>query len=158
MRRMYSENQLLSAVEEKADEKGISIFENIVDKDGHKRFIEGEVLFKEITGLTGVYGKWSLSGSHLLIVVAGEIVAGTYSGELARVNTLPSWILDKIVPVSLNYISIAPQSFYTGYTPTATTLYFLKQTGYLELGLASSNTFTSDKTFRIQFDLLIDNE
>ena len=45
--------------------------EDIVDADGHKRFIEGNVTPANIIGENDIqYAKWSLSGSHLMIVLA----------------------------------------------------------------------------------------
>ena len=77
MRRMYSENQLLKAVENESKENGLKVFENIVDKDGHKRFIEFDLSPKTITGITPVYAKASLSGSHFMVVYAGTIENAT---------------------------------------------------------------------------------
>ena len=73
MRRMYSEKQIRELVK---TTKGYDIV-NLVDKDGHERFIEGDIPDPEITGLTPIYYKWSLSGTHLMIVMAGTIENGT---------------------------------------------------------------------------------
>ena len=46
MRRMYSKPQLLEAVEQESKLNGIKVFEDIKDKDGHNRFIEGNINFE----------------------------------------------------------------------------------------------------------------
>lgn len=46
-------------------------FEDIVDKNGNPRFIEGTITPETISGITFTYCKWSLSGTHLMIVLAG---------------------------------------------------------------------------------------
>ena len=46
---------------------------NIVDADGHNRFIEGNIATEEIEGVTWAYARWSLSGTHLMCVLAGTI-------------------------------------------------------------------------------------
>ena len=70
-RRMWTDRQIRSMAVDSVEEKeNLEIFERIVDKDGHKRFIEGEIeLADSITYLTNLYGKWSLSGSHLMLVI-----------------------------------------------------------------------------------------
>lgn len=137
-------------------------FENIVDKDGHKRFIEGEILGYSLPEDVVVdYGKWSLSGSHLLIVFAlsipnGTILAGGNKGKL----TLPEWITNKIYPILGNYIDVKNFSFWASDT-TAQSANFglLKQSNdFYIYQLTSSITTDKDRKIRIAFDLLIDNE
>ena len=77
MRRMYSKPQLLEAVEQEAEVNGLKAFENIVDKDGHKRFIEGTPTNPTIEGVEITYAKWSLSGTHLMLVMAGNVASTT---------------------------------------------------------------------------------
>ena len=92
--------------------KEVQDFENITDSDGHKRFIEGNIeLDESVTTITKLYGKWSLSGSHLLIVLAFSIVenATLTAGYIADIN-LPEWIMDKIYPLFGDNIDF--KSFY----------------------------------------------
>lgn len=138
----------------------VKVFENIVDKDGHKRFIEGDITIKDTqSDVEKIYGKWSLSGSHLLIVLAGNI-ANTKSinaGELAKIE-IPDWILDKIQPIFLENVALTNFSLYNiDYTSQIHT-FVLSKGQYLYIRLASSFTATADRSFRISFDLLIDNE
>ena len=160
MRRMYSENQLLKAVESESKEHGIKVFEDIVDKDGHKRFIEESITPETVSGITFTYAKWSLSGTHLIFVMAGNIANTTVvsSGtQYARI-TVPKWIFDKIYPTFLNNVLREDITYYgsdySGQTVVAT---LLKSTNDL---IISTNSFTANayRMFRIQFDLLIDNE
>ena len=81
MRRMFSLKQLEEIANKQVQEQvssgeleNVKVFENIVDKDGHKRFIEGDITFENITGVSKVYGKWSLSGNHLMIVICPKLI------------------------------------------------------------------------------------
>lgn len=136
------------------------LMENVVDKDGHKRFIEGTIDIQTVEGVTKTYGKWSLSGTHLMIVVCCSFASGEYGyiSSLAQ-NFLPTWILDKINVFGTNYI--ANQSF--SFVGSDNSI----QTGNAQLrkdpdrGVfisVSSITLTADRQARIAFDLLIDNE
>lgn len=135
--------------------------ESIKDADGHLRFIEGDINLNDgITSITKKYGKWSLSGSHLLIVFAFSIAEdGVLSaGYIADVN-IPQWVLDKIYPLFGNNIDY--KSFYAfasgGDNSQSVGVYLDKDTDKLQLyntGLVAN----TDRSCRIAFDLLIDNE
>lgn len=164
MRRMYSEPQLLKAVENESAESGIKVFENIKDKDGHYRFIEGDITLSSSlpSGITLTFGKWALSGSHLLIVVAGDVENGTVilnASTIATVN-LPDWIKAKIYPMAGNYIDY--QTFYlraSDFTSQSLGVSLQKVSDVIRL-VQTDSTFTAskDRGFRFAFDLLIDNE
>lgn len=155
------ENLKLSGDLEVAEGSEVKVFENIVDKDGHKRFIEGDIEINEISGVTKTYGKWSLSGSHLLIIVALDIAENTTisSGALSQLN-IPQWIIDKIVPLYAN--SIVDNKIFSAYTDN----YNAQQMNASIQKFSSSNVFiylptfttTASRHVRISFDLLIDNE
>ena len=163
MKRMWSKNELknISQNEAKAVQKDIS---TLVDSQGHERFIEGDIsLYSDMPeGITLTYGKWSLSGTHLMIVLAGNLADETVlanSTDVARLTTLPSWILDKVYPVFNDVIERKK------FDASASTwgvqqidVALRKSTDYLYIRLASALTLTANRGFRIAFDLLIDNE
>lgn len=137
--------------------------ENIVDLAGHNRFIEGTgTPNTTISGLDISYCRWSLSGTHLMMVCAGTLANGT---ELAQNNslalfTLPEYILDKIYPVWGGNVL-------EGRTVTARddswgsqtfNVAFNKVLNGVQLSATSNLTVNADRGFRIQFDLLIDAE
>ena len=134
-------------------------FEDIEDADGHKRFIEGDIELEENTGLSLVYGKWSLSGTHLMIVIAGNIAddATHNQGVIAELN-LPQWIKDKIYAVAGNNVEIKPLTLYASDLTTQTATTYLEKTGNVIDVYLSQITATADRNYRIAFDLLIDNE
>ena len=135
--------------------------ENIVDADGHKRFVEGNGNPVNMAGVTITYNKWSLSGTHLMFVIAGNVASGT-SLAFGCDFTLPKWIHDKIYPVfggsilSLFKITLTDNSWNT----QEVNAYFGKASdNKVSITQSSGATeITSDKAFRIQYDLLIDNE
>lgn len=141
----------------------LPVFENIVDAQGNKRFIGGNGLPVELAGITYTYSRWSLSGSHLLIVLAGTIaneVQITDGRMLFNLNEIPQWIKDKIVPTFLNIVDLKSISVYADDWTTQTMLITLKKTAtdlYLDKAGGSTFTASKDRNFRFAFDLLIDN-
>ena len=159
MRRMYSKPQLLEAVEQESKINGIKVFEDIKDKDGHVRFDEGEITFEEHEGITKTFAKWSLSGTHLMIVLAGQVANGTTienNSVFAKIN-LPSWIIDKIYPTYDATVFVQTLYFYaSGGANQNCGSRLVKETYGLSLKPAGNTTMSTDKTFRWAFDLLID--
>lgn len=133
--------------------------ENITDKDGHKRFIEGNIILPEIEGITYTYAKWSLSGTHLMIVVAGNMVEGfttSWISTFATIN-IPYWILNKIYPMNGDTVSQDVFTIVNEDNSTQNLTCFLRKTNTLFISTGSI-TANKDRAFRISFDLLIDNE
>ena len=141
--------------------------EDIKDKDGNRRFIEGDISIKNTLpeGITKTYGKWSLSGTHLMIVLCLRAVNGTElpsgSNPIADI-ALPKWVMDKIVPVfgsegifvtSFNFLNNegGAQAF------SNVTLAKTSSTN-IRIAKYGAFTLTADRDMRMSFDLLIDNE
>lgn len=141
--------------------KELPLFEDIVDKNGNKRFIDGDITPETVTGITWSYAKWSLSGTHLMIVVCGQIAStNKFNGGDALFKVyLPEWVMDKITPTMNKLISYSQFiAVDTNYGSEVVSNYYDKETTYVLCGVSSdSDTFTNDANFRIQFDLLIDN-
>ena len=140
----------------------LKAFENIVDKDGHKRFIEGDLEEIEHEGVTFNYAKWSLSGSHLMIVIACSLANGTAVTSSWGVGnvTLPQWVYDKIYPVFAgSLIDMRGVNAYgNDWSNQSVQIKCAKASNnklYFEFGAV---TITKDRGFRYQLDLLIDNE
>lgn len=138
------------------------IFENIIDKDGHSRFIEGDIdFYAEIEGVSKKYGKWSLSGTHLLIVLCVEIDANTnlpFTGYFAKLTNLPTWLFEKIIPLVSTYIDRKNNSaFNEGASIANVDTYLRKSVTEIFISVGSYAP-TDDRVLRIVFDLLIDNE
>ena len=159
-KRMWTDREIRSMAVDSVEEKEkLEVFEHIVDKDGHPRFIEGDINLKDGSVPTKTYGKWSLSGSHLMLVLglsANEndvITAGT----IASIE-LPSWIAAKLTPLFGNNISYSVQQWYANDgTSQDNSIYLDKTDNVLGIYLGSI-TMTKDRNIRIQFDLIIDNE
>ena len=135
----------------------VKVFENIVDKYGHKRFIEGEVSFPAVEGLTKSYGKWSLSGTHFMYVVAGTVANGTVlTNKVFYITDLPQWIMDKIYPVFNDVIEVKSTPFYSSDWSSQNAGFILNKAATLNI-TCGTFTATADRQFRCQFDLLIDD-
>lgn len=134
---------------------------SLVDSAGNPRFIEGDGTGKTLSGLTISYCKWSLSGTHLMVVCAGNITNGTTltTGNIATF-TLPEWILNKIYPVwSSAYIEKKDIKFFAdNFTEQTTTGILSKGSTSIAIYVSSALALTANRAFRIQFDLLIDTD
>ena len=140
---------------------------NIEDANGNKRFIEGSIEVASQTGFTQDYGRWSLSGTHLLIVVAGTVDAGA-EAEIS-LNTsieLPSWVMAKIFPLgNTNNVAYGEIRIVDNSTSERTSQDVILIRAYdsgagkwiLQFYHSSKIGGTNSNSFRVQFDLLIDN-
>ena len=159
MKRMWSKNELKNLADEqaKAVQKDIA---TLVDAQGHERFIEGDVeLVDTELNITKLFGKWSLSGTHLMIVLALGLQNGTAwtSGTIGTMD-LPEWIIDKIVPLYSIEVAQKTTTFRANDTSGQNAETYLEKTiSGISIYMAAIN-LTADRQGRIQFDLLIDNE
>lgn len=152
MRRMYSEKQIQELVK---TTQGIDIA-NLVDEDGHPRFIKGTPTDKEVSGVTLAYNKWSLSGTHLLVVVAGSLAQQEFAfSSIVELNDLPEWIADKLIPVASDTIEQQAVVLYGGTNQTGYFQIRKNAQGLVYITIAGITT-NAAKTFRVQFDLLVD--
>ena len=133
---------------------------DIVDSVGNKRFIEGsnEEYNQKVEY---IYNKWSLSGTHLMIVCCGKVLDTTLfgSGEIYMQAKLPKFILDKISTLYSDKITLSSTLTLVsldGSTTQTTAVSFRKDNESVYSNFNSSITLTADRIFRIQFDLLID--
>lgn len=142
----------------KTGDKDGALMSSIVDDNGNKRFAEWDIETSEITGVTFSYGKASLSGTHLMIVLAGAVVdTSVFVGELCKIY-LPDYVTDKLVPTFGSVIERKNLDLFgSDYSTQQTIVYFEEQVDYLRI-YANTLTLNKDRTFRIQFDLLIDTE
>ena len=163
MRRMWSLKQLkdIADVQAKAVQKDIS---TLVDKDGHPRFIEGVIDTTGLpTGVTSPYAKWSLSGTHLMIVLCFAVASGTSVGSVKFVEfELPKWIYDKIVPVFGSYIEDKGTLDIRGSDASKVGEFLSNMSkipsNKLRFAYRIANATTADGFIRLSFDLLIDND
>ena len=139
-----------------------TILENIVDSQGNKRFIEGEGTLTTLEGLNITYNKWSLSGTHLMFVVAGEIADTTVIPSnfvLVDYTDLPSYIIDKIIPGKVQRIDVKTISMYADdYSVQNNSALLLKNSDTNIRIIFGAVTLNGDRSFRVQFDLLIDQD
>lgn len=138
--------------------------EEIKDNLNHGRFIEGN-LTAATSAYTLNYGKWSLSGTHLMIVLAGLIPNGNtipYATDLTVIGNIPSWIMSKINPPAplSPIVEVKDVQLYNSggdLLSSQITTRLTKSGSNCFIDLRSSFTAQQDTYFRIQYDLLIDN-
>ena len=142
------------------DANPLVICENFKDANGDSRFVEGNLTTNTITGVTFSYAKWSLSGSHLIFVLAGTIANGSsFTNQTFATVTLPAYIADKIIPVWANdFIELKNVTLTDDSWGTQTMTITIAKSGATTIYFYQPGTVnaSSDKHFRIQFDLLID--
>lgn len=143
----------------------LQAFEEITDKDGHKRFIEGEVKLLDSApeGVTLTYGKWSLCGTHLMIVICLNVLNTTVisNGTGLCDLQLPEWIFNKIVPVWANAAIVLNQdvAFADDWSSQTFANYiYTSSNNRLVVSKNASLTLSATRNVRITYDLLIDNE
>lgn len=155
--------------------QGITSFENITDKNGHKRFQEWDgavhIAFAS-KNPTINYLKCSLSGSHMMFVACFSLkyVEGgnnnIVGGSWLFVYTLPKWICDKIITLysdgdlgTISYRNI--EMIQHGELLSGDHKFRLSKFNDNQILVANAPggnlSYTADTTFRVQFDLIIDN-
>ena len=151
MKRMWSEEEIQSF------KKDIS---NLVDSKGNPRFIEGEGTPETIEGFEATYCKWSLSGTHLMLVLAGTYANEAVISSLQLLCTfdLPDFVMNKITPVAGQLIEYKNIIAYASNASSQTQNAFLRKSANLGIATNSALTLTAERNFRIQFDILIDSE
>lgn len=140
-----------------------------VDADGDVSarpfIVEGDVITSTITDITFTYAKWSLCGTHLMIVIAG-VAANDVSfsnNALFGIIYLPDYIMDKIATLtSQGRVSVGQLWSFVNFNANNIKNIALSKdesVGALKSICWGTGTFTIPTgTFRIQYDLLIDNE
>lgn len=160
--------QVLTADGESGARWGFPSMERIVDHNGNFRFVEGNItLNSNITAATLKFGKWSLSGSHLMIVLAfaneteNNITIKDYTA-LSNTFELPAWVLAKIFPIASNVVSqesghiVNPNSAAEVKANKAN--YLVKRATSLHIATSEKITLESNEAYRVCFDILIDTE
>lgn len=143
-----------------------TLMENIKDSDGNLRFVEGNISTNTITGVTFTYNKWSLSGTHLMLVLAGTIAANTTiaNGTVFAQVELPNYIQNKIVPIitigNRRRFSRSDYKIFDNEYGTVDSYNVLTRDSSSGPINFTNGAVTNEKLsgFRIQFDFLIDNE
>lgn len=134
---------------------------SIVDNQGNPRFIEGDVdILETATGVSKIYGKWSLSGTHLMIVLCGTIEdETTISGDISQI-TIPEWIYDKIIPFGTStYVeSKTIAIFDVAHTSQQSERFDLLKSNNLIKISAGTLLMTAKRYFRVSYDILIDSD
>lgn len=147
----------------------IKPMENIVDNDGNKRFITGDITGEAVltgSGATIDYAKWSLAGTHLMIVLqiynptANTINIANYSG-MAYTEGMRDWLLNKIVPIQSGTNSITYKTFKglnQGLNESTNELgaYLSEGADRLYINSWNNTSLEAGYHYRIQFDLIID--
>lgn len=138
--------------------------EHIKDNAGNNRFIEGDINLDASmpAGVTKTYGKWSLSGTHLMLVLVLSLANATEltNGDIVATAFVPTWLHDKIFKLwSTNAVD---RKTFVSWSDTWNTqqvnIIMSKESGNRLRFINGANlTMTEDRNVRIQFDLLIDN-
>lgn len=137
------------------------LLNEIVDSQGRQRFIEGSGRSQQIEGFEEHYFKWSLSGTHLMLVFAGKLSANAnisaYTVFCAFV--LPAFIRDKIIALFSNKVTaLNAIAFSSVGGQQSIPFYLSKINDGVVLENASVITTANDREMRIQVDLLIDTD
>ena len=163
MKHMWSEEELQTLIEEQGGGggSGTITLDDIVDSQGNKRFIEGNGVPYSVAGITPKYYKWTLSGTHLMIVFAFETLpnATIDNKNLAKFE-VPAFILNKInVDNGSILYKINAICFKDAADDVTFKCAIVKRSKKLDVYFNDSLTFDSyARTCRVQFDLIIESE
>lgn len=157
MKQMWSKEE----IENLSTPKDRATLDDIVDSQGNKRFVEGNATISGIPSeLEVAYNKWSLSGTHLMLVLCiknnssrGKTI--TAPVDFATYN-LPSYILNKVSTVVGNLVD--QKAFTIWGTSNTTEIRLNKDNDVLHFKTFANIDIGSNQSIRIQFDLLIDAE
>ena len=158
MKHMWSEEELKAFIEEQGE--GSVPLDDIVDSQGNKRFVEGNGNPTSISKLTINYNKWSLSGTHLMLVVAGVVNNDFITTKSSIISSfeLPDYILDKI---NATFIDRKDTYFFSSELTQTTVPTILEKdanSNLLNIIIIDEKSLYQFNTFRIIFDLIIDTE
>lgn len=140
---------------------GTITLDDIVDKNGNKRFVEGNGTLGSIDGLTSTYCKWSLSGTHLMCVLSATLSANkTLPAKILATFIVPDYIGRKIIPTWGNHVEIIEPYIKTNEGSGGTMSVWVDyDNNNIKFNLlAQVASASKDRYFRIQFDLLIDTD
>ena len=86
---------------------GTITLDDIVDKNGNKRFVEGNGIIESNVEFNSKYCKWSLSGTHLMCVLSASLSANTsLPPQTLATFTVPDYIGSKIITTWSNRITM----------------------------------------------------
>lgn len=133
--------------------------EALVDSNGNSRFIGGNGIPKNVSGMSIRYGKWSLNGSNLMFEILGTF-SNSLSGENVMCTfTIPEWIVPKIQIAFNNiidYIDCDITSTSGSVIKTRVQITISGNIIYFTNVLAQ--TINGLSLFKIRYNIIIDNE
>ena len=145
----------------------LGALESLKDQNGNSRFVEGNLTTSTISNITFTYKKWSLSGTHLMLVLAFKVDSATTINaytDLGYAN-IPSWVMNKIYTISSNTNRVTVNEFKStsqyGASDVSFNLALNKDTNNNRLYVQNTESAVSlnaNTYVRIQFDLLIDTD
>ena len=138
---------------------GSNLLEALVDSNGNSRFIGGNGIPKNVSGMSIRYGKWSLNGSNLMFEILGTF-SNSLSGENVMCTfTIPEWIVPKIQIAFNNiidYIDCDITSTSGSVIKTRVQITISGNIIYFTNVLAQ--TINGLSLFKIRYNIIIDNE
>lgn len=132
--------------------------DDIVDSQGNKRFIEGDGVNGSYANVSYLYNKWSLSGTHLMLVTVFKVNSSQDFSANTTISTfkLPQFIIDKITNISTNIVLRRNCDVYVNEAITANIeTKLIKNNDELKINVATYSLINSGDA-RIQVDLVID--
>ena len=149
----------------------VNRLEQIVDSNGNPRFLEGNGQYTIDEDVIGVlYCKWSLSGSHLMVVITGRFASSKAIPQYKPLATyeLPDFIINKIYSVTGAHYGNISRIDIKLFTQTVEAISTEAGYGYINedspniLRILCRDGFTTSANeynfFRAQLDLIIDTE
>lgn len=146
-------------IEFDAGGSGSNLLEDIVDSNGNPRFINGYGIWSAVAGMQGIKATWSLNGYNLMFEALGAFQQNVDLDTTIVSFELPQWILNKINTPYGSIVDMIRFSIVgTKQGINSATLLIAKTTdGRVAFNTPEGVTFTEPKTFRIRYNLIIDD-
>lgn len=143
------------------DAGGISAVKlaDIVDSQGNNRFINNYGIWSAVPGMQGIKATWSLNGYNLMFEALGAFQQNVDHDTTIVSFELPQWILNKISVLGGDIVDMIRFSIVGAKQGiNSATLLIAKTTdGRVAFNTPGGFTFTEPKTFRIRYNLIIDD-
>lgn len=141
--------------------KLLNDIEALVDSNGNSRFINNYGIWSSVAGMQGIQAKWSLNGYNLMFEALGSFSTDiSINSNFTIVSfKLPKWILNKISAPIGNVVDVITFKIVGATDYTDIPLAISKTTDdKIAFKVVGSITPTESKTFRIRYNIIIDNE
>ena len=133
--------------------------EALVDRNDNPRFIGGNGIPKNVSGMAVVSSKWTLNGTNLIFEILGTFSESLSAGIDLCMFTIPEWIISKIPTPYLNIVDfIRFDAVYTNRAPATGFIQIYKSDNAIVFKNQDAVSIEALTVFKIRYNIIIDSE